>query len=103
MLAYGSNVGFLSLFATLHRLKAACRYVLGEAGYCASYRNTKSRYDVGFHHYAIVYLTRLTMTLIYFSHALPYLDRLRPDYNCVGMLSTSITPLNPPYNDFDIL
>ena len=43
------------------------------------------------------------MTLIYFNHALPDLDQLKPDYNCFGMLSTSFTRLNPPYNDFDIL
>ena len=43
------------------------------------------------------------MTLIYFNHALPDLDQLKPDYNCFGMLSTSFTPLNPPYNDLDIL
>ena len=43
------------------------------------------------------------MTLTYFNHALPDLDQLKPDYNCFGMLSTSFTRVNPPYNDFVIL
>ena len=42
------------------------------------------------------------MTLIYFNHALPDLDQLRPDYNCFGMLFNFLSRLNAPYNDFDI-
>ena len=63
------------------------------------------------------------MTLIHFNHALADLDRLRQDYNCFGMLSSSfpdlteltttltyfnhalpdLDRLRPDYNCFDML
>ena len=43
------------------------------------------------------------MTLTYFNHALPDLDRLSPEYNCFDMLFNFLYPINPPYNDFDVL